>query len=54
MFDLLLNVFILMVSDLLGDQRTDYLPSDLYQLARSKVVLEHPVINTAFITCRFR
>ena len=47
--DLLLDIQVLVVCDLLSDQRRQDLPSDLHQLVRGKVVLEYPLVRATFI-----
>ena len=47
--DLLLNIEVLVVRDLLRDQRGEYLPSVLHQLVRSEVVLEYPLVGPALV-----
>ena len=45
LLDLLLRQLILVIGDLLGDQRADDLPADLHQLTGSKVGLQHPLVG---------
>ena len=47
--DLLLDIQVLVVGDLLSDQRGEDLPPDLHQLVRGKIVLEHPFVRAALI-----
>ena len=49
LLDLLLDVQVLVVRDLLGDQRAEDLPADLHQLARGQVALQHPVVGAALV-----
>jgi len=41
---------VVVVGDLLGDQRGDDLPSDLHQLARRKVRLERPLVGAPLVS----
>ena len=52
LLDLLLDVQVLVVGDLLGDQRAEDLPADLHQLARGQVALQHPVVGAALVATR--
>src|SRR6185295_4123305 len=52
--DLLLEIQILVMSDLLGDQRGEDLPADLHQLVRGEVVLQEPVVRPALMPRRSR
>ncbi len=47
--DLLLDIQVLVVCDLLSDQRGEDLPSDLHQLVRGKIALEYPFVRATFI-----
>ena len=45
-----LDIQVLVVRDLLGDQRGEDLPPDLHQFVRGKVVLQHPFVRAALMT----
>ncbi len=47
--DLLLDDLVLVLRDLLGDQRADDLPPVLFELVRRKVVLEEPLVRAPFV-----
>ena len=52
--DLLLDIQILVMRDLFGDQRGEDLPPDLHQLVRGEVVLQHPVVGAALVGAGLR
>ena len=45
-----LDGLVVVVGDLLGDQRGDDLPADLRQLARGEVRLQHPFVGAALVS----
>jgi hypothetical protein len=49
LLDLRLNSRVLVIGDLLGDQRCEDLPSHAHQLAGGKVRLQHPFIRATLI-----
>ena len=49
LLDLRLDVLILVIGDLLGDQRADDLPADRHQFARGEIGLVHPFVGAPLI-----
>jgi hypothetical protein len=51
--NLLLDIQVLVMGDLFGDQRGEYLTPNLHQLVHGEVVLQQPVVRAALIACGF-